>query len=40
MSAAPSVGAILSAAPGRPQQARAPFGGSEGRAAPSVGVIP
>jgi hypothetical protein len=40
MSAAPSEGAIQSAALGRPKQARAPLGGSEGRAAPSVGAIP
>ena len=40
MSAAPSVGAILSAALGRPKRARAPSGGSGGRAAPIVGAIP
>jgi hypothetical protein len=40
MSAAPSVEPILSAALGRPKQARAPLGGSKGRAAPSVGAIP
>jgi hypothetical protein len=38
--AAPRVGAIQSAAPGRPKQARAPSGGSGGRAAPRVGAIP
>jgi hypothetical protein len=40
MSAAPSVRAILSAAPGRPKQARNPSGGSEGREAPIVGATP
>jgi|GEM_PF-1603425 hypothetical protein len=39
MSGAPSVGVIGSVAPGRPKQARAPLGGSDARAEPSVGGI-